>query len=544
MFSNVLQNKKIIFQGCALRTSPFQNKSIMNTSVKKNLKYIINPAYTIVPDKKCTFITNSKKFDTFNKNIDVDSGFYQSLPPLYAYIFSYFTGKHTFEETINDISEKTGIDKLLLTEFVKPFINNSEKILIQLHEIHSSKIQNQNWIPINFIIESSNIVRDDIHEASDFLIPKQNWNLSEYRTAFPHRLTLMLTNKCRTECIYCYADKTHNIETLLSTEKYIEIIREADALGVLSIDVNGGEVFLHPGFEQILEELYKHGYNPYLSTKIPLEEKEIVKFKQIGMKNLQLSIDVWDGEIMKKLLGVNSNYFFKIQKSLENLEKHGINVKIKSVITKYNDSPEQIIHLLNNLTKFENILDISIAAAEYSLYKGPETFKNYRTSQAKWTILQNTIEDYISTHKTKCEISCQNIDNEKEYCNSVEVKRKNFINRSKCTANINSLYVLPDGKVGICEELYWNKNFILGDLNKQNIMEIWNSEKATKLYKLSQSNFRMESACSICTDFDYCRLNSGVCWKLIIAAYGEDHCDLPDPRCHYAPPITNLIYIS
>ena len=29
------------------------------------------------------------------------------------------------------------------------------------------------------------------------------------------------------------------------------------------------------------------------------------------------------------------------------------------------------------------------------------------------------------------------------------------------------MYILPDGKVTICEELYWNEHFIIGDVTKQ-----------------------------------------------------------------------------
>ena len=50
-------------------------------------------------------------------------------------------------------------------------------------------------------------------------------------------------------------------------------------------------------------------------------------------------------------------------------------------------------------------------------------------------------------------------------------------------------FVLPDGKVSACEQLYWHPQFIIGDLKKQSIEEIWNSPKAWELYNLSKAFF-------------------------------------------------------
>ena len=51
-------------------------------------------------------------------------------------------------------------------------------------------------------------------------------------------------------------------------------------------------------------------------------------------------------------------------------------------------------------------------------------------------------------------------------------------------------FVLPDGKVSACEQLYWHPQFIIGDLKQQYIEEIWNSPKACELYNLRQGLFR------------------------------------------------------
>lgn len=46
----------------------------------------------------------------------------------------------------------------------------------------------------------------------------------------------------------------------------------------------------------------------------------------------------------------------------------------------------------------------------------------------------------------------------------------------------NRLFVLPDGKVTLCEQLYWHPQFILGDLKEQTLAEIWQSPRANGVF--------------------------------------------------------------
>ena len=54
----------------------------------------------------------------------------------------------------------------------------------------------------------------------------------------------------------------------------------------------------------------------------------------------------------------------------------------------------------------------------------------------------------------------------------------------------NRLFVLPDGKVTLCEQLYWHPQFILGDLKEQTLAEIWQSPRAKALFEMGQTQFR------------------------------------------------------
>lgn len=97
------------------------------------------------------------------------------------------------------------------------------------------------------------------------------------------------------------------------------------------------------------------------------------------------------------------------------------------------------------------------------------------------------------------------------------------------------MVVLPDGMVTICEQLYWNSNFIIGNVKNSTLTEIWNSKKAIDLSLCSQSSIQNDSPCSTCKIFERCFRASNRCYVNIMKAYGIDNYDYPDPRCFWAP---------
>lgn len=516
----------------------------MNNEIDYTKKYMINPAYTIIPDHTRAVITTAKGFDVYKPGIKEDTGISWKLNPVYAVIFSFFDGRTELGDTIKQISMETGLPEERVIDFVTPFFNNTEHLSLKyVFEKSSESIPSKGFaIPKHFIIENiENNPRNDLHLKEDFYTKKELWDFNTFRLSHPTNLTLILNNKCATDCVYCYANKDYKVENPLSTEKILLLIKEANDLGALSFDINGGEVMLHKDWYLIVRELLKYGFLPQISTKVPLTEEQIIQLKDLGIKRIQVSIDAWDAKILSKVLGVNATYFNKLKETLQLLEKYDIKVAVKSVITKYNQDLNGIENLLTNLVKFSNIVNISVAPGECSLYKhGKGGFKNYRTPIEKW----NKISEYVSSFAVNfsTRIYPQGCITRDLIYNPVENKAIVFGKRALCSGNIVSLFILPDGQVTICEELYWSPKFILGDVTKQSIMEIWNSEKATGLYNLSQSEIRPLSACKYCPDFSICHSTLGVCWKFIYLAYGTDHWDMPDPRCPLAPPPVNEFY--
>jgi radical SAM protein with 4Fe4S-binding SPASM domain len=111
--------------------------------------------------------------------------------------------------------------------------------------------------------------------------------------------------------------------------------------------------------------------------------------------------------------------------------------------------------------------------------------------------------------------------------------------RPLCTANRQGFVILPDGRVTPCEELYDHPAFIMGDLKRQSVQEMWSSPRALELLHPARTEIR-EGPCASCGELDQCNAQPGRCWRDVLKSYGWDKPYFPDPKCPKAPPGARL----
>jgi len=175
--------------------------------------------------------------------------------------------------------------------------------------------------------------------------------LTSTRLYKPIRAVFELTLNCYTDCIYCYADrKQQNENNYLPLKKIISIIREAKSLGFTSIEVNGGEVLIHPHWKEIFKELSDNGYRPLISTKLPLDKKALEYLSEIGMTKLQISLDSVNSTTLTKMLNVKTEYRNEILETMQILDEMKFDWQVNTVITKFNSSLDDEIKPLNCLS--------------------------------------------------------------------------------------------------------------------------------------------------------------------------------------------------
>ena len=498
------------------------------------MNYIsLNPEYVLKPDKGRALILTK---DVLRTELPVVESV---IHPIHAMILSFFDGTKTIEETVSQIITKLEIEKELIIRFITPIIENDHTIGVNITE------NDIIVFPIKTLIYSDMPILREKYDYSLFYY--DNLNLRTDRHFTPSRITFMATTRCYTNCIYCYANRRTDISPL-PFDRVRDIIQEAKELRVVSFDVIGGEFFLYKYWKEMLQLLLLHNYTPFISTKVPISRKDIEFLKQIGVKDIQVSLDTLIPEHSVKLLSVKESYINGIKETLRLLCSYGIEVQIHTILTSINSTINDMDSIYRFISNLDYIRSWKIDVAASTLYKSESSYINIKSERDDLRLLVDYFESLKKANpKIKIisgDIDIDNNPNPNELSSSQKLAFFSHKRDIFCAANYSSLFILPDGKVTICEELYWNPQFIIGDCKENKISEIWNSSIAKSLYYLSLEQIQEKSPCKKCSIFTKCRQEyGGVCWREVIKAYGNENWDYPDPRCPKAESVTKKIYI-
>ena len=483
-------------------------------------KYVLNHYYMLRHDLKRTYIVAPDDSMPLN-SIAVNSGWISKIHPIYAMILSFFSKPVSLKKAISEISEFLSLEET----YIKNFLNQ----MIDAKEPQYTEYANHiNGFPINILIKEEHaFCKPQQYLPQDFIYQEIDLE-SERPYKVPHSLVYMINNTCATKCIYCYAD-TKTKASSLPIKQLKELISKIKAYRIAEFKITGGEFFLYKEWEELMKVLNEHNYKlDLISTKVPLKEADIVKFKKFNT-GLQISLDSLNPEIASKILRVKKNYIEQIIKMIDLLEKYKVSFQIATVITSYNESIDNLVQIYEFVKKLQYLRRWEIRIAFKSLYSNND-FASIKIKKDKI----NEIEKWIQEIKASSNLNILwSPDLDGRYKQTDKGSR--YFTGARCSANMSNLVILPDGKVTICEQLYWNEKFIIGDITKQSIEEIWNSDKALTLHRLSRSAISAQSPCKKCRDFDDCFTYANRCFADIIKAYGWDKWDYPDPRCNKAP---------
>lgn len=486
-------------------------------------KYItFNPDYVLKPDDGRTLIMASLVGRNLLKG--VEDTFTNIIHPIYAMILSFVNGRE-YHECVADASNELGVSEDLVERFIESLKDNPNQVYLKSKDGVSV-------FPPRTIVSVTERSYSNRYTPSLFDYEKVDLCLKRHLT--PSVITIMFNNVCVTDCIYCYQDKTRIANCGIPLKRIIELIHEAYDLRVNTIDVIGGEFFLYKHWREVLYELRKLGYNPYLSTKMPLTEEDVKYLSDLRIYDIQLSIDTLLEAHLTESIGVKKGYVDKLLESIGFLDKYGIPIMVHSVLTRYSGSAEDMQSVYEALKKLKHLKDWHIVKGDASLY--PKT--DYSDIEISPSAL-NDVVDYLDGIAKESGLAIrfpQKAGPGNAVAmdfNEIKDRTRTFFNRNFCSGLFSSLYILPDGKVTMCEQLYWNNRFIVGDVTKNSLNEIWNSAEAKSIYYIKQEDIPADSLCHSCNKFDACRSLRQVCYREIIRKYGSDKWYFPDVNCPY-----------
>ena len=131
----------------------------------------------------------------------------------------------------------------------------------------------------------------------------------------PVGLLCELTHRCPLQCPYCSNPlELERVNTELTTSEWQDLMRQAAELGVLQIHLSGGEPTARKDLEDIIAVAAEVGlYQNLITAGVTLTRDRLMKFAELGLDHVQLSIQDVDPENADRIAAYKGGMAKKIE---------------------------------------------------------------------------------------------------------------------------------------------------------------------------------------------------------------------------------------
>jgi PqqA peptide cyclase len=124
----------------------------------------------------------------------------------------------------------------------------------------------------------------------------------------PYTLVAELTYKCPLQCGYCSnpTDLAAHADEL-DTDGWLGVLTDAEAIGVLGVNLTGGEPLLRRDLETLVGHARGIGlYTSLITSGLPLARERLERLKSAGLEHVQLSFQDSDPEGCDRIAGTRA----------------------------------------------------------------------------------------------------------------------------------------------------------------------------------------------------------------------------------------------
>ena len=124
-----------------------------------------------------------------------------------------------------------------------------------------------------------------------------------------------LTHRCPLQCPYCSNPvQLERRSQELSTEQWIDLLRQAREIGILQVHFSGGEPAARKDLEQLVEAAEGMGlYSNLITSGVLLDDQRIARLAALGLKHVQISIQDSEEESANRIGGYHDGYAQKLR---------------------------------------------------------------------------------------------------------------------------------------------------------------------------------------------------------------------------------------
>lgn len=162
----------------------------------------------------------------------------------------------------------------------------------------------------------------------------------------PFKIYLDITLACSLQCPFCLSEAGRGLKTSLPVATIEKLAAEIQELGVMYVKIGGGDPFLHPDFEAIINLLRSTGCFLTISTNSAVVTPQIVDL--LANAKIRTSVSIEGMEAVNDSLR-GSGHFRKALAALGILKKGGVNVLLRTTLLRQNlDDVPELVKLARN----------------------------------------------------------------------------------------------------------------------------------------------------------------------------------------------------
>ncbi|MCL6611754.1 MAG: radical SAM protein [Peptococcaceae bacterium] len=325
-------------------------------------------------------------------------------------------------------------------------------------------------------------------------------------------VTLVVTNECNLRCKHCYVDAGRKLENELSLDEIKDLLEQLYFMGVMQLDITGGEPLLRPDLEAILHTIREMGFVVTLLTNGTLLDGNVtgilssmdIKFVQIPLEGMPENHEFVRG----------GGTFDRCVDSIRLLKRANIPVQVRTTVSK------RSLNDLENLAQLLVGLNVdSLLLAEFiPVGRGMAWEKDFFLNKEEKTMFKET---YVRIKAMFPELAVQGgpygyLEGHKGFKEAGEFKKSfmcGLVRGDWCQ-------IMPDGTVTPCDLII----FHAGNVRTQSMREIWRESPVFRAFR----GFDAEKLKGSCGDCGY-KYICGGCRALAFLYNGDFYAE--DPVC-------------
>ena len=295
----------------------------------------------------------------------------------------------------------------------------------------------------------------------------------------PVNLTWEVTLACNLRCRHCLSSSGLRAPQELDTAEALRVVQQLHKAKVFQVNFGGGEPFLRPDFETILEACHEHRIVTCVSSNgTLLDRSRVNRLSKSGLVAIQVSLDGASEETCDAIRGADTHR--RAVEALKLLADSPIPTSINTVLTAPNASEIPALHELAAR------LGVSLRVSRFRPSgRGAEGWEGLRPSAAQLLAFSSWLSSTAGVRTGDSFFS-------------LTPQERQGLGLNLCGAAKLTCCLGPSGDMYPCAFLQ-RKEFWAGSLRESSFQDIWDRAPIFETLR----NLRIHS-CESCQRFEQC----------------------------------------